>query len=143
MNPFDEFLQRILGRQPTQPQVPQAPLAPQQPLSLPNQPFSAPTPAPQQQGFLPQSLRTGLAALVTPNPIASSITTGILDGRPQREAWNALLPDVQNGRLQSSAERAAAMTPEQRFQVFSDVGGMVNPMAALSVGQGLMSSNMF
>lgn len=144
MNPFDEFLQRILGRQPAQPQIPQAPFAPQQPLTLPNQPFSAPTPTPApQQSFLPQALRTGLAALVTPNPIASAITTGILDGAPQREAWNAFLPDVQDGRLQSSAERVAAMNPEQQFQVFSDVGGMVNPMAALSVGTGPMASNMF
>lgn len=140
MNPFEEFLQRILGRQPTQtPQIPQAPFAPQQPLSLPSQPFSAPTPAPQQQGFLPQSLRTGLAALVAPNPIASAL----MDGSAQREAWNAFLPDVKDGRLQSSAERVAAMSPEQQLQVFSDVGGMVNPIAALSVGEGPMARNMF
>lgn len=126
MNPFDDWLQRLLGQQQQQP-----PVGPVQPQIQTQQPFSTPTPAPDPQNPFVEGLRNvmrNVGTFVAARPemrMGRAVGNAVLDGAPQREAWNALMgqqPSFPSQNVQN-------MTPDQQFQVFSDVGGMVNPMA--------------
>lgn len=129
MNPFDDWLQRLLGQQQQQP-----PVGPVQPQIQTQQPFSAPTPAPDPQNPFVEGLRNvmrnvGTFAAARPEMrMGRAVGDAVLDGAPQREAWNTLMgqqPSFPSQNVQN-------MTPDQQFQVFSDVGGMVNPIAGMT-----------
>lgn len=121
MNPFDDWLQRLLGQQQQQPSV-----GPVQPQINTQQPFSAPTAAPEQD---PSIWRKALAAAVTaanaPGRVALDFARQA--GRDQASAWNALMGQ----QLSAPSQNWQAMTPEQQMQVQMDMGGLVNPMATI------------
>lgn len=129
MNPFDDWLQRLLGQQQQQP-----PVGPVQSQIQTQQPFSAPTPAPDPQNPFVDGLRNvmrnvGTFAAARPEMrMGRAVGNAVLDGAPQREAWNALMGQ----QISAPSLNVQNMTPDQQFQVFSDVGGMVNPIAGMT-----------
>jgi hypothetical protein len=138
MNPYDDWLQRLLGQQQAAP--------PQQlGTTIQQQPFSAPTQEPEPQNPFVAGLRNvmgkvGSVVAATPQ---MRVGGGLADifrqgGQDQSSAWNALM----GSQPSAPSQNVQSMTPEQQFQIFSDVGGLVNPIAG-TLGRDFPSARTF